>query len=411
MPVSVSALTIESSILGMVAFPAPASRGRSRVTRPAGTRRTPRSSGSRRQGRVGVGSRRDQSRGLAVRSARAATARTSLEYGSTATDGRSARVERLGGCRRRLPRRRRMGRTVGVSAVPRARGGALPRPPRVRRRPRLAHATLYATALGLYRARVNGTVVDDQEFKPGWTSTSGGWCTSRRTSRPADHGSQRALRVGRRRLVHRTLRVLRPSKRRSTGTSRRSRRCSCSSTTTDPTRHFAPETTGGLVATARSCPAVSTPARRYDARRRDPAWMLPGFDDNSWSAPAVAPLAVTPSSRWSPPVRRIEEVAVKDVITTPSGRTLLDFGQNLVGRLRMTRDLPRGTEIVLRHAEVLEDGELGTRPLRLAAATDHYVAAGRAGHLGTRLHLPRVPLRGGRGLARLGRSRPHSSRW
>ena len=44
-------------------------------------------------------------------------------------------------------------------------------------------------------------------------------------------------------------------------------------------------------------------------------------------------------------------------------------------RLRI-RTLPAGTEVVVRHAEVLEDDELGTRPLRAAKATDTYVVAG-----------------------------------
>ena len=69
-------------------------------------------------------------------------------------------------------------------------------------------------------------------------------------------------------------------------------------------------------------------------------------------------------------------MAVQEVITTPSGRTVLDFGQNLVGRLRLTVDGPAGTVITLRHAEVLEHDELGTRPLRLAKATDTLTLAG-----------------------------------
>ena len=45
-------------------------------------------------------------------------------------------------------------------------------------------------------------------------------------------------------------------------------------------------------------------------------------------------------------------------------------------RLRV-RGLAAGTEIVVRHAEVLEDGELATRPLRTAEATDTWILAGR----------------------------------
>ena len=75
-------------------------------------------------------------------------------------------------------------------------------------------------------------------------------------------------------------------------------------------------------------------------------------------------------------MRRIEEVAPVSIITSPSGCTILDFGQNLVGRLRLTVQGPAGHTITLRHAEVLEHGELGTRPLRHAKATDHYTLRG-----------------------------------
>ncbi|WP_415856508.1 family 78 glycoside hydrolase catalytic domain, partial [Sinomonas sp. G460-2] len=60
----------------------------------------------------------------------------------------------------------------------------------------------------------------------------------------------------------------------------------------------------------------------------------------------------------------------------PSGKLLLDFGQNLVGRLAITVDGAPGHTVTLRHAEVLQGGELYTRPLRGADATDRYTLAG-----------------------------------
>ena len=77
-----------------------------------------------------------------------------------------------------------------------------------------------------------------------------------------------------------------------------------------------------------------------------------------------------------PPVTRHEVVHPVRIWTSPSGRTLLDFGQNLVGWLRFTVRGPRGSEIRIRHAEVLEDGELGVRPLRDAQATDRFILSG-----------------------------------
>jgi alpha-L-rhamnosidase len=73
-------------------------------------------------------------------------------------------------------------------------------------------------------------------------------------------------------------------------------------------------------------------------------------------------------SSEAPPVRRIMEIKPIDIITTPTGKTILDFGQNLVGHVRIERNLYEGSELSFRHAEVLEDGELGVRPLRTAMA-------------------------------------------
>ena len=78
-----------------------------------------------------------------------------------------------------------------------------------------------------------------------------------------------------------------------------------------------------------------------------------------------------------PPVRVTDVLPALEITTSPSGKTLVDFGQNLVGRVRLTvRGGAEGDEIVLRHAEVLENGELGVRPLRTAKATDSYILAG-----------------------------------
>ncbi len=77
-----------------------------------------------------------------------------------------------------------------------------------------------------------------------------------------------------------------------------------------------------------------------------------------------------------PRVVRHEEIAPQRIWTSPSGKTLVDFGQNLVGWIRVRLNAPAGTTISIRHAEVLEHDELGTRPLRSAKATDTYTTSG-----------------------------------
>ncbi len=78
----------------------------------------------------------------------------------------------------------------------------------------------------------------------------------------------------------------------------------------------------------------------------------------------------------SPPVRVTDVVRPVAISTSPSGRTIVDFGQNLVGVVRFRVEGPAGTTITIRHAEVLEHGELCTRILRAAKATDSYTLAG-----------------------------------
>lgn len=116
----------------------------------------------------------------------------------------------------------------------------------------------------------------------------------------------------------------------------------------------------------------------YDAREEQPGWSTADFDDSTWEgvqerhrdpATLVAPTA--------PPVRATEELRPVEVLTGPSGSRILDFGQNLVGRVRIRVSGSAGTTVTLRTAEVMQDGELYTRPLRAARSTDNYTLAGR----------------------------------
>ncbi len=77
-----------------------------------------------------------------------------------------------------------------------------------------------------------------------------------------------------------------------------------------------------------------------------------------------------------PRVVRHEQVSPVRTWQSPSGKTLVDFGQNLVGWVQARICAPAGTEITLRHAEVLEHDEIGTRPLRSAKATDRFICSG-----------------------------------
>ena len=108
-----------------------------------------------------------------------------------------------------------------------------------------------------------------------------------------------------------------------------------------------------------------------DARRREPTW-----DDQSLAAVPMEFDTDLLVPAIGPPVVRHETRRPERIWRSPSGATLVDFGQNLVGWVRFTAQGPEGSEIRIRHAEVLEDGELGTRPLRDAQATDRFILSG-----------------------------------
>ncbi len=115
-----------------------------------------------------------------------------------------------------------------------------------------------------------------------------------------------------------------------------------------------------------------------DARRYSDAWLQArllrrGLDRRARRA-ELDFSTLTPYI--GPPVRRQEELRPIKIWTSPAGKTLVDFGQNLVGWVRVRVQGPAGTTITLRHAEVLEHDELGTRPLRTAKATDRFILSG-----------------------------------
>jgi len=116
---------------------------------------------------------------------------------------------------------------------------------------------------------------------------------------------------------------------------------------------------------------------RVDFRREHRGWRMPGFDDGSWETPAATPPLSTPTVIDVEPVRRVRTIRrMRELPAYRPGVVLLDVGENVVGRVRLVADGPAGTVVTVRHAELLEDGELCVRPLRAAAATDVFVLDG-----------------------------------
>ncbi|MCJ7486003.1 MAG: glycoside hydrolase family 78 protein [Candidatus Aminicenantes bacterium] len=115
---------------------------------------------------------------------------------------------------------------------------------------------------------------------------------------------------------------------------------------------------------------------RYDARLLIDGWDQPGFDDRSWDK-ALATSGYPLVSQMMPPVRVTEHLDPKSVTRVAPGAFVFDFGQNFAGWVRLRVEGPKGTEIRLRHAELLnDDGSLNFGPNENAEATDVYILKG-----------------------------------
>ncbi len=116
----------------------------------------------------------------------------------------------------------------------------------------------------------------------------------------------------------------------------------------------------------------------YDARRELSGWAGPGRLRGKWEpVTVVEPPAVPVTGKAFPPVRRVETLPARSRTEPEPGRHVFDFGQNLVGVVRLRLSAPRGTRVVLRHAEMLEaDGRLYVANLRGSRSTDVYVCRG-----------------------------------
>jgi alpha-L-rhamnosidase len=110
--------------------------------------------------------------------------------------------------------------------------------------------------------------------------------------------------------------------------------------------------------------------------RKTVAWDKRSFDDSSWSSAIVEEHKVALDPQRGPPVRKLIELAPKK-ISRSGDLWIVDFGQNMVGNVRLSARGPAGTTISLRHAEILNtDGSLYTENLRPALATDTFILKG-----------------------------------
>ncbi|WP_372630652.1 family 78 glycoside hydrolase catalytic domain [Cohnella sp.] len=240
----------------------------------------------------------------------------------------------------------------------------------------IVSARIYATALGVYELILNGSKVGDDELAPGWTSydkrlqyqtydvtelvreggnalgamVANGWYKGRLgwENKSNHYGDRRAV------LVQMHIRYR-------------------DGTETVIVSDEAWKTETGPVLFSELYDGET-----YDARREWKGWSEPGFNDSSWSAAEKLDLTYSRLvAQENVPTRVTETLTPVSAIRTPEGDTVLDMGQNMVGRIRLKVRAPAGAEIRLIHAEVLDkNGNFYMGNIRTAKQTVTYIAKG-----------------------------------
>ncbi len=116
----------------------------------------------------------------------------------------------------------------------------------------------------------------------------------------------------------------------------------------------------------------------YDARMEIPGWNATGFDDSDWKN--VSANKDLGNAQLQPkhfaPVRVTEEVAPVAITEPTPGQHVFDLGQNMVGWIRLDMPGVEGETIKMRFAEMLSpDGNIYTENYRSAKSTNYYTAA------------------------------------
>lgn len=239
---------------------------------------------------------------------------------------------------------------------------------------KIKSARLYATAKGLYKAYLNGKLVSNDIFRPGWTDYRKRIQYQTYDVTSLVKSGDNALGImlgdgwycgwiawaGRRNYgdVARAMAQLEIEY--SDG--------STQIIATDPTWRMA---TGAIQS------SDLLMGETYDARKELGNWASPKYDDSKWQSAESEPVGIVPLvAQVGPSVKHVVTLTPKS-ITEKNGAYIFDMGQNMVGWVRLKVNAAPGSTVTLRHAEILNpDGTIYVTNLRGAKCTDNYTCKG-----------------------------------
>lgn len=241
---------------------------------------------------------------------------------------------------------------------------------------KVASATAFATAQGLYVVRINGSRVGDSYLTPGWTSynkrlqyqqydvTSMITTGANAIGILAGSGWYRGYIGfgGQRNFYGKDIGILFQLQIRYT----------------DGSTEVIVSDESWKSSTGKITSSEIYHGESIDNRKDQPGWDKARFDESKW-----VPVKIKENNNvnlvatYNEPIKKHETFKVVKLITTPKGESVLDFGQNLVGWVQVKATGKDGDKITLYHAEVLDkDGNFYTENLRPAKQKNEYTLKG-----------------------------------
>src|SRR5688572_3839266 len=242
---------------------------------------------------------------------------------------------------------------------------------------KIASATAYITALGMYEAQINGKRVGDAYLTPGWTSynkrlqyqvydVTNLLTTGKNVAGAViGNGWYRGFLAwgGNKNIYGKDLGLL-----------------------FQVDIVYSDGTTASIISdeTWKSSTGSIRYAEIYhgetiDAREEKNNWATEAYNDAGWSGVKIGNNSFDNLlATYNEPVKKHQSFKPLKIFKTPNGEQVIDFGQNLVGWVIVKAKGKAGDKITIQHAEVLDkNGNFYIENMRDAKVTATYILSGR----------------------------------
>lgn len=120
----------------------------------------------------------------------------------------------------------------------------------------------------------------------------------------------------------------------------------------------------------------------YDANKEVEGWSTINCDTSEFkNAKLITPTWGALQERLSPPLIITERIKPVELITTPAGEMVLDFGQVLTGWIEFKCNLHKGAKVFIQHGELLQEDNFYNENLRTAKAEYTYISKGEPAYV------------------------------